>query len=235
MSHDEEQLENMKRFWQDYGTPILVGVVLAIAVFFGWRFWQNARIDAATKGAEVFQDMLGSVQRSHLNAEDKEAATDVQRFAKTLKDDYASTPYARSAGLLLARQAVDRNDYKEAEKQLRAVLESKPSESERVLVVTRLARVLAAQKQYDDALAVLAKEKDAGFLPTIEEIRGDIYVAQGKVPEAQKAYLAAVAALAERDERRPLLELKLADVGLAPPEKASDKAAKAEKAGAFSS
>lgn len=233
-SHDEEQLENLKRFWHDYGTPILVGVALALAVFFGWRFWQNARMEAATKGAEVFQDMLGAVQRSHLNVEDKAAATDVQRFAKTLRDDYANTPYARSAGLLLARQAVDRNDYKEAEKQLRAVLDSKPSESERVLVVTRLARVLAAQKQYDEALALLAKENDKGFLPTVEEIRGDIYAAQGKVPEAQKAYLAAVEALDARDERRPLLEVKLSDVGLAVPKKEEKDTAK-DNAGASAS
>lgn len=222
-SHDDEQIEALKRFWQDYGTPILVGVTLAVAAYAGWGYWQNTKVEASVKGSAVFQDMLGAAQRSQLNPEDKESVTDLQRYAKTLREDFAGTPYVHSAGLLLARQAVDRQDYKEAEKQLRLVLDAKPSESERVLVVTRLARVLAAQARYDEALVLLAKEKDKGFTPTIEEIRGDIYVAQGKVADAQKAYLAAINALEERDERRPLLEVKLSDTGMAPPVKKADK------------
>lgn len=224
--HEEEQVENLKRFLNDYGTPILIGVVLAIAVFMGWRFWQNDRLDQATKAAAIYQDMLSAVQRSQVNPQDKAGNTDVQRYAKTLKEDYAKTPYALNAGLLLARQASDHNDFKEAEKQLRWALEQKPSESERVLTVTRLARVLAAQKQYDAALALLNKETDAGFIPTVEELKGDIYQVQGKIPEAQKAYQAAVKALQARDERRPLLEMKMADVGLAVPEPANAGAAK---------
>lgn len=233
MTHDEEQLENLKRFWRDYGTPILVGVVLAIAVFVGWRFWHNSRVEQASKAATVFQDMLVAVQRSQLNTEDKAANTDVQRLGKTLKDDYAGTPYALSASLLLARQAADRNDYKEAEKQLRWVLEQKPGEAERILATTRLARVLAAQKQYDAALALLNEEDDAaGFVPTIEELKGDIYQAQGKIAEARKAYETAALALQERKERRPILELKMSDVGLAPPapKTDADKSADSESA-----
>ena len=133
MTHEEEQIESLKRFWQDYGTPILVGVVLAAAVFVGWNYWQKSRFSEATKAAAVFQDMLAAVQRSQLNPDDKAANTDVQRLAKTLKDDYGSTPYALSAGLLQARQATDRNDLKEAEKQLRWVLDQKPGEAERLL------------------------------------------------------------------------------------------------------
>lgn len=231
MSHDEEQLESLKRFFKDYGTPILTGVTLAVAVFAGWRYWNVQQIDASTKASTVFQDMLGAVQRSHLNPQDKAASTDVQRYAKTLREDYAKTPFAASAGLLLARQAVDKNDFKEAEKQLRWVLEQKPDESVRILASTRLARVLAADKKYDEALALLSKETDAGFTPTVEELKGDIYQAQGKIPEAQKAYLAAVAALQDRDdERRPLLEMKMADVGVAVPEKKDEKKAAAAAA-----
>ncbi|MDI1300768.1 MAG: tetratricopeptide repeat protein [bacterium] len=225
--HEEEQVENLKRFVKDYGTPIVVGVVLALAVFAGWRYWQNDKLDQATRAATIYQDMLSAVERSHVNPQDKAGNTDVQRYAKTLKEDYAKTPYALSAGLLLARQASDRNDFKEAEKQLHWVLEQKPGEGERVLTVTRLARVLAGEKQYEAALALLGKETDAGFRPTIEELKGDIYQAQGKIPEAQKAYQAAAAALQARDERRPLLEMKMADVGLAVPESKKTGAKKA--------
>lgn len=232
MTHEEEQIESLKRFWQDYGTPIMVGVLLALAVFLGYGYWQKSRMNDATKAAAQFQEMLSLVQRSHVNPDDKAASTDVQRIGKALKDNFADTPYAVSAGLLLARHAADRGDFKEAEKQLRWVLEQKPAEAERLLATTRLARVLAAQQQNDAALALLLKEKDvAGFTPTVEELKGDLYQALGKIPEARAAYEAAARALQERDERRPLLELKMADVGLAPlePKKPADKAAAADK------
>lgn len=215
--HDEEQIENLKRFWQDYGTPILIGVTIAVSAFAGWNYWQSEKLKNATGAATVFQDMLSASQRSQLNVDDKAAATEVQRLAKSLKDDYTNTPYAINAALLQARHANDRGDNKEAEKQLRWVLDQKPAEAVRVLATTRLARVLAAEKKHDDALALLLKEKAPGFDPTIEELKGDIYQAQGKLEEARKAYQAAVDALEERDERRPVLELKMADVGLAMP------------------
>lgn len=225
--HEEEELEQLKRFWQDYGTPILIGVALALAVFMGWRFWQNSRLEDATKAATVFQDMLAAAQRSQLNPADKASSTDVQRFAKNLREDYASTPYALTAGLLLARQANDRGDLKEAEKQLNWVLDQKPGEGVRIIAVTRLARVLAAGKQYDAALALLGKESSAAFVPTVEELKGDIYQAQGRTADARKAYLAASAALRARGEQSPILDLKMADVGVAapaatPPAKAAD-------------
>ncbi|HEX4870189.1 MAG TPA: tetratricopeptide repeat protein [Moraxellaceae bacterium] len=231
MTHEEEQIESLKRFWQDYGTPLLVGFVLAIAVFVGWTIWQKSRLNEATRAAGVYQELLSAVQRSQLNPDDTAANTDVQRLGKTLKDEHASTPYAVTAGLLLARQAADRNDLKEAEKQLRWVLDRKPAEAERLLATTRLARVLAAGKQYDAALALLEKEHDAkGFQPTIDELRGDIFQAQGKIAEARAAYEAAAKTLQARDERRPLLDVKMADVGLAPlePKKPAAKAKAAD-------
>lgn len=226
--HEEEQIENLKRFWQDYGTPILVGVAIAVSALAGWRYWQAEKMDSATKAATVFQDMLGATQRSQLNLDDKAASTDVQRLAKSLKEDYAGTPYAISAAMLQARHAIDRGDSKDAEKQLRWVLDQKPAEGIRVLATTRLARVLAAEKQHDAALALLTQEKAPGFEPTVEELKGDIYQAQGKIEDARKAYQAASAALLARDERSPVLELKMADVGLAPPAPEKDAPAAAE-------
>ncbi|HET8732042.1 MAG TPA: tetratricopeptide repeat protein, partial [Moraxellaceae bacterium] len=52
--------------------------------------------------------------------------------------------------------------------------------------------------------------------PTLDELKGDIYQSQGKIAEARAAYTSAATALQARDEHRPLLDVKMADVGLAP-------------------
>lgn len=223
--HEEEQLENIKRFWQDYGTPILLGVTIALAGFGGWTWWKKEQASQAAAAGMLFQDLLVAADRAQVNPADEAAVTDMQRHARTLKEDYARTPFAQSAALLLARHAVDNDKLDDAAKQLRWVIDSNPSEGVRVLAVTRLARVLAEQGKYDEAQALLEREQSAGFAPTVQELRGDIFQMQGKTEDARKAYLAAAEALRARDEQRPLLELKMADVGLAPlPPKTDDDA-----------
>lgn len=220
MSYDEEeQIERLKQFWKEYGTAILIGIALAMAVFAGWRYWQKSQVETATQAANLYQDVLADAQKLQANPQDQAANTDLQSKAKKLQDEFAKTPHAMNAGLLLAKRAVEANDLKEAEKQLRWVLEQKPEEGLRIVTAIRLARVLAASGKLDDGLALLAKEKNDAFTPALEETRGDIYRLQGKLEEARKAYQAADAALAARDEVRPLLEVKMADVGLAPVER----------------
>ncbi|MCB1656837.1 MAG: tetratricopeptide repeat protein, partial [Pseudomonadales bacterium] len=121
-THDDEQLENLKRFWQDYGTPIIVGASIALAVFAGWRYWQQDKLQTATIAANSYQASQDAYQKLAVNPEDKAANTDLQREAQKLLQEYPATPYASNAALLLAKRAIELKDYKEAEKQLRFVL-----------------------------------------------------------------------------------------------------------------
>ena len=68
------------------------------------------------------------------------------------------------------------------------------------------------------ALALLDQEKTPAFTPSREELRGDILHASGDIAGARKAYQVAVDELVKRQEPRPLLDAKLADVGVEAPE-----------------
>lgn len=222
MSYNEDEtIEQLKTWWQRYGTPVLLSVAVVLLGFSGWRYWNTSQLESATKAQALQQQMASAMQRVSVNAEDKAANTDVQRLGRQLIDEYANTPYAVDAALLLAKRAVDSGDLADAEKQLRAALALKPSAEVKLLVQSRLARVLAARKQYPAALAIL---DDAGSdaAPLMAEIRGDILLQQGQRDAAAKAYALADAALAKRDEARPVLDLKLAEVGLTPAKRASD-------------
>lgn len=224
MSYNEDEtLEQLKSWWARYGTPVLLSVAVVLLSFSGWRYWTTSTLEAANEAQALQQQMATAMQRLAVNTEDKAANTDVQRLGQQLINEYASTPYAVDAALLLAKRAVDSGDLAAAEKQLRVALELKPSAEIAVLIQTRLARVLAAGKQYPAALAILDDlAGDTAAAPLVAEVRGDILMLQGQRDAAAKAYAAADAALAERDEARPVLDLKLADVGLTPAKRASD-------------
>lgn len=217
-THDDEQLENIKRFWQDYGTPILVGSSIALAVFAGWRYWQQSKQDTASQAATSYQRTQEAYQKLSLSPDDKAANTDLQREGQKLIQEYSNTPYALNASLLLAKRAMDNKDLKEAEKQLRWVLTQPVDDGVKSIATLRLARLLVEKADNKGALDLLAKDTNAAFTPSREELRGDIFKAMGDVSGAQKAYQLAIKALAERNEPRPLLEMKMADVGLVAPE-----------------
>jgi predicted negative regulator of RcsB-dependent stress response len=221
--NEDETLDQLKTWWARYGTPLLLSVAVVLLSFSGWRYWTSSNLEAASEAQALQQQMATAMQRLAVNTEDKAANTDVQRLGQQLINEYASTPYAVDAALLLAKRAVDTGDLAAAEKQLRAAIELKPSAEITLLAKTRLARVLAARKQYPAALAVLDElGDDVAAAPLVAEVRGDILLLQGQRDAAGKAYAAADAALAARDEARPVLDLKLADVGLTPAKRASD-------------
>lgn len=216
--HDDEELESLKRFWQDYGMPILVGASIALAVFAGWRYWQQSQLQTAALAANGYQASQDAYQKLVANPEDKAANTELQREAQKLLQEYPQTPYAANAALLLAKRAVDIKDYKEAEKQLRFLLSQKVDDGLKSVATLRLATVLAEKGDNKAALALLATDTNAAFMPSREELRGDLLKATGDSAGAQKAYQAAAKVLIERQEPRPLLEMKMADVGLETPE-----------------
>lgn len=227
--NDDETLDQLKTWWQRYGTPLLLLIAAVLFSVAGWKWWSSKSLNDATAAQGLQQQLQAASQRLSLNAEDKAANTEFQRIGRQLIDEYARTPYATDAALLLAKRAVEAGDLAEAEKQLRWVLDNGAPDETEHLVRTRLARVLAAQKKPDAALAELDQVKDASLAPLVDEIRGDIHLAKGDQARAAAAYKAADAALAGRDEARPLLALKLAEVGLEPAPRKSDEAAAAEK------
>jgi len=227
--NEDETVEQIKTWWARYGTPVLLSAAVVLLSFSGWRYWSTNKLESVTKAQALQQQMTTAMQRVSVNSDDKAANTDVQRLGQQLIDEYSNTPYAIDAAMLLAKRAVDSGDLAGAEKQLRAALALKPGAEIKLLLQTRLARVLSARKQYAAALAVLDDAgTDAASAPLVDEVRGDILLLQGQREAAAKAYAKADAALAKRDESRPVLDLKLADVGLIPAKRASDTAAEVQ-------
>ena len=75
--------------------------------------------------------------------------------------------------------------------------------------MTNLATILLQQKKYDDALKVLHMPIDAAYQNIINEMRGDVFAAQGKTQEARQSYQSVLEKLPEDSNNRQLIQLKI--------------------------
>lgn len=182
---EQEQLDELKTWWKQYGnlvTGILLVVALLAAGWQGWNWWQRKQSGEASMVFSALQQAAG--QRD---------AKRVRELAGELIDKYSSTAYAGMGALLSARIQVDANDAKNAKAQLAWAAENAKDPGLRELARLRQAAVLLDEKAYDEALKQLAAEPLPAFAPRFAELRGDIFAAQGKKAEAAAAYEAAIA------------------------------------------
>lgn len=187
---EEEQVEALKRWWQENGRSTVIGVVLALGLGFGWQAWQKNQQQAAENASVLYQQMLQA-----LASEDPAAVDDGQGFALRLKDEYRGSTYAQFAALHLARLAVLAGQLDTAESELRWVLAMADEGSDVQQVARlRLARVMAAAGQAEDALALL-QESGTDYTAAYAMARGDILLQLGREAEALTAFENAAAAL----------------------------------------
>lgn len=204
---DDEQLEALKRWWDENGRAIVAGVVIAIVGVVGWTQWQAYQERQAQAASVEYAMFL-----QELNQPDGEEAARAR--AALLVDDYQRTPYASLALLWLAQFETEQGDYAAAEEGLRWVAENGDSESMRHIARLRLGRLLLAQSEYDAALAALAGENSGAFHSQYAELRGDVALARGAVEQAVTEYREALAAAKPDSPRNEIIRLKLADLGV---------------------
>lgn len=208
---EEEQVEALRRWWQENGRSTVVTVVLALGIFFGWQGWQEYRQQQAEGASDLYQEMLRS-----LSAEDGAA----MELAARLKSDFGGTTYAQFAALHRAAFAVKETDLAAAESELRWVLGRADKNSDVAQVARlRLARVLAAAGDTDGALAILAAGTGQAYQAANAVAQGDILLAAGRADGARTAYSSAQALLAtgQVGVNLPSLQTKLDSLSPVPP------------------
>ncbi len=181
---DDEQLEALKKWWTENGTSVIVGIVLGIGALVGWKGWNSYQ----TNKAETASSHYNAISTA-MTDESSEALLE---NVTSLQQDYSSTPYAALASLALAKQNSESNDLGVATQQLRWAMENSGQESVKSIARIRLARVLTAQSKHDEALEVLSVPLSPAYTSLVEEVRGDVYRAQGEVDKARKAYNRAI-------------------------------------------
>ncbi|HET8698087.1 MAG TPA: tetratricopeptide repeat protein [Gammaproteobacteria bacterium] len=208
---DKEQVERLREWWRENGWFLIGGAAIAILGFYGYRQYEAYQVRQAEEAAALYQELKTAV--------DDNKSSDVDTLLAKLRSDYGSTAYAQQGGLLVAKYALATAPER-ASDELRFVMEHSDDPELALIARLRLARVLAYREKYDDALAVLAVDKPGQFAGRINEVKGDIYSAQGRVDEARSAYLSALVADGSELLDRSFLQMKLNDLPGSRPETA---------------
>lgn len=210
---EEEQLEVLKRWWKDYGRTIIIAVLVVVVGYFGFTTWQDQKRQAAEKASVMYEELLKLV-----NVEPGKTISDADKATVThlvgqLKEANSKSMYAHSAAFFLAKLAVEDNKLDAAVSELKWVLSAKPDAATEQLARLRLARVLTAQKAYDEALAQLTPEPAAAFVADYAEARGDIFKLQGDLNAARTSFEKALTSIdPQQQERYMLLQMKVDDL-----------------------
>lgn len=201
---EDEDFERIKHWLSIYGRWILLSLILLGLGLGGWQVWNHYRIQQEYKASNLYNHLLGAMHRKDVKA--------IQLDARSLKNNYAQTPYAALGQLLMAKRSVERNQLNEAASALLWVKKHASEALLRQLAILRLAQVRLAQNQPDAALALLNAKLPSAFLPMIKTLQGDAWEAKGESAKARTAYEDALAISKLNGLPTELLRWKIADL-----------------------
>lgn len=188
---EEEQIEALKRWWEENGKQTILGIALIVGGYFGWQAWTDHNVEQASAASLSYQEMIDSLNFGETLAEDEQLA--VNLLADKLKAEHGDSYYAIYAAFTKAKLAVEGNDLDAAVSELQWAMDNADKEVFKAIARLRLARVEAARGDLDKALQ-LVQGIDAGEMKSAyEEVKGDFYLEQGNNSAAYSAYQSALA------------------------------------------
>ena len=208
LQSEKEQIEELRAWWSEYGTVIIVGVVIAVGGMLGWNTYNDNKRAAQVEASELFEVLAGHVTAGKLD----EAAS----VADDLASNYANTPYAAQSRLAMARLYMDQSRDEDAAESLRELLAMKTDDTLKSVARLRLAHVLLYQDKPQEVIDLLASAGADAFRSLYDEQLGDAYVALGQYDKARDAYRRALEESADPAQNPVIdsayVQMKLSDL-----------------------
>jgi predicted negative regulator of RcsB-dependent stress response len=203
---EQEQLAQIKHFWNRYGNliaSVLIVVFGGIAAFNGWNYWQR---NQASQAAVLFDEV-----------EKAAAAKDAEKLERTLSDirtQFGKTTPAAQAALIAASSYVELGQLDKAKAALQWVAESSQDAAYQGVARLRLAGLAMDAQQWDEAGRWLTFDFPEAFKPMAADRQGDVWKLQGQADKAVAEYRKAWEGMDKTNEYRQLIAVKLAALGV---------------------
>ena len=177
---EQEQLDQLKAFWKQYGNLITWVLIVALAGYAGWMGWNSWQHDQSAKAGALFDELDKAAQ-----------AGDAEKTARVfadMKERFPRTGYTQQGALLAAKLQFEKGQAEAARAALTWASDNAGEAEYRTVARLRLAGLLLDEKKYDEALKQLDGASAKEFSALVADRRGDILLAQGKAEEAKAAY-----------------------------------------------
>ncbi len=203
---EEEQLEVIKKWWRKYGNLITIFLSLVLLCIAGYRYmnWHQDKIKQQASNA--YESMMVAFSNHNIKS--------VRAYANELIKDYNNTVYADVAHMTLAKVYIEKDKLDLAKTELQTVVANSHMLPLKQIAKIRIARILAAGKDYKSALNELSSIDDSSYLPVINELKGDIYGATGQYQNAMSAYRLAITEVKNKGMGNLFLEMKTNELAI---------------------
>ena len=227
--NDEQQFLGALK---QYGGYIVSAIMLVLAGYFGWTYWQkhggNIDTAAANDFAKIQSDQNNietlTTQAASDTKPQAQLATAQTNLSKDLGEFVAkhdNSVYTWQALMLQAKQQTDKNDLKAAAATLQKASQlTLNDDGLKAIAILRQAQVLLSDNQADAAQKRLQSPLPAAFEASKLEILGDIANQQGDKKAAIDQYQKAWQLIEQRNQNNPnpqdraLLRIKMESLGL---------------------
>ena len=217
---------------KQYGGYILSAIMLVLAGYFGWSYWQkhggNIDTAAANDFAKIQSDQNNIETLTTQAATDTKAQAQLATAQTNLDKDlgefvakHDNSVYTWQALMLQAKQQTDNNDLKAAAATLQKASQlTLKDDGLKAIAILRQAQVLLSDNQADAAQKRLQSPLPAAFEASKLEILGDIANQQGDKKAAATHYQKAWQLIEQRNQNNPnpqdraLLRIKMESLGL---------------------
>ncbi len=195
---EEENLEALKKWWDENGKQLLFFAILVFGGYGAWLLWQNTQATDAETASDLYEEVLSlAISEPGVPVTEQESLRILDLFEQ-LKANHPSSVYALYGALFAAQQSVNANDLGAAEESLQWMLDNRQdslfSRTDEGLILTanlRLGRVILAKGESERALNLVNSIDPKTFEAGFAELRGDIYATMGRIVDARDAYIAA--------------------------------------------
>jgi len=204
---EQEQLDEFKAWWALHGKKVVTLVTVLVASYLGYQGWHYYQNQQAMKASTQYENLvkLDITEAKNLKA--------IQMISADLMDKYSSTPYAGRAALTAAKANFQANETKSAKAQLEWAAKNAKEDAIQSMALLELASLQVQDKDYDGALKTLNEKHSIGFDGLFADLKGDVFVTQGKVADAKKAYKEATEKLDQQGHLLKFTQHKLEALG----------------------
>ncbi len=194
---EEEQVEQIKKWWNSNGKQIIAGAVIGLAGIWGWNNYSDFQDKQSLNARNLYLSYASD--SNNLGAYDK------------LTTDFSSSSYSDQAILLMAKYLFEAGSYTQALGVIKPLIDN-PSSIIANTAALRVASIYLQLGQHDQALSIVERQSEDGFAGLIFNLMGDIYLDLGNRAEAQKYYSLAIDNVTENSNLTQLIQIKLDDL-----------------------